>query len=1112
MNEFDCTKYDLKKNYMIEASAGTGKTYSITKIASRIKNEDPDGFKKLLLVTFTEKAAGELKDRIEKETGDEGVNVYTFHALCQEWIKEFGLTSNLPLNLDLAPEPMLDDFIDRFMRDEINGDIVGLSNFISDFKPETLKAHLKEALKNYYLDASYNEVPEVVSFDACDLDPLYEDMLTHSKAYMLEKHPEMSAHFDALENSGKYSDMAKEIKESYPFCTFNGKTYKKNQGNPDSVNEAIGYFEGLKKNPINVDFLVRKHLKDIYKAWQEEKAKRKVQTYNDMIRSIREAIVNGGPLVDKLKAKYAYAIIDEFQDTDQLQWDIFKTIFKSDEKHRIIVVGDPKQAIYAFRGSDVYVYKKAKEEFNGPNDEICTLRHNYRTDKPLVDACGEIFKIIWPKPDDESRALFVFEPSEWAKNEENAYYAFPKPVRLAGAWGKEKETIDEYEYAKIVVQQIRNLVNPRTRDEHKFEYSDIMILARTRSEMLPFKAALKKAGIPFTNNKDKGVFSGKECADWIALLDAINEDGYKQKKFAKAFYTNFFGISMGDLLSLDDQGASTSDEINQAMKDLTRWQELASKRKWPSLLKDIAKRMKMNDAMDKTKLQSFGIYRQISAYCLDFLNDNGSLSNLIEDLTLRLKGDSENDDAESDNDIIERSTDEQCVKMMTIHAAKGLEAPIVFSLIGYKGPNPKVDVYKFHESKNNLKLAFGSNDSFEKERSDEFQRLVYVAYTRAKHLLYLPYYEKFGIDCETVREKRYTFLRPAMETIKAMGFVEKISDDRSEISPSLGDGQDSETSASGVTYKENAKNLSSLYDKVEGSSFSKYSYSKLSHRQDVKTDDETDPEYKDAEQDTEEVQDEGLSKFDTKGIVVPCAYDESEDHSKVYERFPRGTEIGQALHEIMEVTSYKDPKDLSGNIKSAFGNYKIPLKGKGGTDFVAQAGQIFDNVIHAELPEIQGSNKTGNKFELSSLEDEDARKEMEFNLAIPAELKGYLNGFIDLVFKRGEFYSIADWKSDSLKEESFPSYCNADSVKKHVDDCYSIQRVLYSYVLVKWLASTYGVDENDAFNKHFGGVYYVFFKGCAKGAGNGIYAKTWESFHELNEAYQEIVKSKVGGE
>ncbi len=882
------------------------------------------------------------------------------------------------------------------------------------------------------------------------------------------------------------------------------------------MNAAISYFASLMPPSTKPEeFLAAKYMKLLYRAWQEEKAKRKVQTYNDMIRSIREAIVSGGPLVGKLKAKYKYAIIDEFQDTDQLQWDIFKTIFKSDDEHRIIVVGDPKQAIYEFRGSDVYVYKKAKDDFKGPNDEICTLRRNFRTDKSLVGACGEIFKIIWPKPEDESKALFVFKPSEWAEDDKKTYYNFPKPVRLAGAWGKEKEKIDEYEYADIVVQQIRNLVNPKKPDEHKFEYSDIMILAKTRLEMIPFKAALKKAGIPFTNNKDKGVFSGKECADWIALLDAINEDGYKQKKFAKALYTNFFGISMGDLLSLDNQGVSTSDEINQAMKTLTRWQELASKRKWPSLFKDIAKCMKMNDEMDKTKLQSFGIYRQISAYCLDFLNDGDSLSDLIEDLTLRLKGDSEDDDAESDNNIIERSTDEQCVKMMTIHAAKGLEAPIVFSLIGYKGPYDKGGVYKYHDEKGNLKLALSPNDIFERERSDEFQRLVYVAYTRAKHLLYLPYYEKFGIDCETDKEKGYIFLLPAMEAIKDMDFVEKVSNDGSKILPSpsgssKGDSDD-KASASGVSCKKNGKNLSSLSDEVERSSFSKYSYSKLSHRQDVKTDDEADPEYKDDEQDTEEIQDEGLSKFDTKGIVADCDYDESKDQSKGYEKFPRGTEIGQALHEVMEVTNYKNPRGLDANIKSAFGNYKIPLKGKDGTDYAAKTVQIFDNVINATLPEIQGSSLTKSTFELSSLEDQDTQKEMEFNLAIPEELKGYLNGFIDLVFKRGEFYSIADWKSDSLKEDSFPSYCKADSIKKHVDDCYSIQRVLYSYILVKWLASTYGENENDAFSNHFGGVYYVFFKGCVKGSGNGIYAKTWNSFKELDEAYQEIIKSKVGG-
>ena len=102
-------------------------------------------------------------------------------------------------------------------------------------------------------------------------------------------------------------------------------------------------------------------------------------------------------------------------------------------------------------------------------------------------------------------------------------------------------------------------------------------------------------------------------------------------------------------------------------------------------------------------------------------------------------------------------------------------------------------------------------------------------------------------------------------------------------------------------------------------------------------------------------------------------------------------------------------------------------------------------------------------------------------------------------------------KSNSLNN-IFNSYSKGITLKQHVNECYSIQRVLYSYCLIKWLQLSYpNYTEQEIFEQHFGGIYYIFIKGCNANTGNGIYCQTWDSWESLKEAFDEIIKEKVGG-
>ena len=112
-----------------------------------------------------------------------------------------------------------------------------------------------------------------------------------------------------------------------------------------------------------------------------------------------------------------------------------------------------------------------------------------------------------------------------------------------------------------------------------------------------------------------------------------------------------------------------------------------------------------------------------------------------------------------------------------------------------------------------------------------------------------------------------------------------------------------------------------------------------------------------------------------------------------------------------------------------------------------------------------------------------------------------------------KYYNILELNKiiDKLKEEVILD-SNIDSLKNHVNDCYSIQRVLYSYCLIKWLKLALpNLTEQQIFENHFGGIYYIFLRGCNKDTGNGIYCQTWESWDDLEKAFKEIIKIKIGG-
>ncbi len=1126
---FKIEDFQLRQNYVIEASAGTGKTYNIVQMVKKLLDEDKSlDLNQILILTYTEKAAGELKDRIRsiiKNANTDNAPISTFHSFCKTTIEQYPFAVRQPSILSLVDESKLIEFAKSYIRQgKILSDLTTYIAYLvkekkTSFSEETFINKLVKTCIAYYLKPDGQEDNTIVTFKPIE-GFAYINAKSIDEVYALD--PEIEKQLEVLKKSNetKCKELAAILKSNYKTFSYDAKKYQATKNMLDKEKNAIAFFRTKRDTIAKSKFaesIISIYLKDFYMSWKKEKEKNNYQTFDDMINIVRERVLEkDSKLLECLRKQFRYAIIDEFQDTNQKQFDIFSRVFLC-EGHNIIVVGDPKQSIYSFQGADVFVYKKAVNEILAKGGIKCRLSKNYRSTKGIVSSCNDFFAC--------DGFIKNYEPSDYLSiKENNDRSEFDvtfdgKPIKAF--WITEKDNVSKSEYAKIVTQKIvecctivgkdednepitRLMVKDKSADKFRHvTFRDFTVLAKTRTEMPAIEKALAKAGIPFIRYKDNGLFKDSECFHWIALLQAINVPdftGSRRKVFKRALFTDFFGLSLGEI----NKKKYNSDQIPE-VDYFHIWRGIISKGNYDSLIDDILIRSGIVERMSSlNNIQKLNKYRQIGDYCSDFLTKTHSLDALIDNLINLSKGGS-NDDSSEDESIVQKGIDFDCVQIMTMHASKGLQFPVVISVTGLKGYMTSQENYIFHDKDNNnlQTISFESNSDFELERDDESLRLLYVGYTRAQYIMMLPRYQTNSSALPMkVKQLIETYVSKYPQGYWAIKDNNKNYDELSTIIKTI---LPTETPDIKGRDDQDSALMSLIKDKKKKESH-KRSYSNLSH---PKKDDSD--EYDEDEGtvfDKEGQENEGLAEYDRAGKQIPVNYS-NVDPIAIPNRFPKGSEVGSALHEIFEKTDFTDHENgLDELIEERFDANKLPLD----PDFTEYIHKMVDNVLNGWLPEIHGSKETGKRFKLSEIKDSEKKPEIEFNINLHDErLKNYFNGFIDLLFRRDEYYSILDWKSDTINDRDLPDYKTADSLKTHTDNAYSIQRVLYCYFLIEWLTLKYGEDREKIFNEHFGGIYYVYLRGCTIDTFNGIYSQTWDSYADLKSAYENIVKKCIGG-
>ena len=1137
LDEFKIGNFEPEdyKSFYIEASAGTGKTYTVMEIVKKLIKEGIT-LDKILIVTYTEKAVGELKDRIRKEIGKakcdpscgkedtdkfeeayksvSSAPIFTIHSFCQETLKKASFLASVPADLSMIDDANVMSMLEEKFRDEYADDFDKGEYKISDILKGNsgLRDILKTAVDKYYLKKDGTEDKKIVS--------------------LADESPEGSG----LTSEKKY---------------------------------------------------IRDKIKEVYKEWLLKKESCGCQSYNDMIRNMHESVCENegdNALVKYLRGKYSYAIIDEFQDTNKKQWDIFSTVFFGKEEcvdghaiHAIVVVGDPKQSIYSFQGADITVYEEAKDEIKAGYRLSC----NYRSTDKMIEACNYLVG-------GQGRDKFFdidnigFTKSECPKDKKkpDAKYCGNEvePIWLAVKKSEDPNQspafgfADEWDFAKFAAGAISDCCSKGEDGKTKLQifskekgrekeltdvgYGDFAILYKQKSELAPIISELKKRKIPYIRYKDKGLFAGKECADWIAMLealDAVDYADYNRKFLNKVLFSKFFGKELKELYGNEFDCPECSER-----RKLQDWRELARNRNWLKLIESIFDGSGIEVRLAEQKdYDMLGRYRQIGAYVVEYLSKgNASLVDCIEHLSALADAGSKEETEDEDGNIVEIGTDSKCVQVMTIHASKGLEFPVVISVAGFKGKNTKIphcwqghvddelkigsqsykefrdlrlkerdddtikplkkelkehgykitkdvyaiDIIKDEEEKIGKEIEKealdGKNIAYvsEMEQYQEFRRLFYVAYTRASSLLILPYYDYINANGRTQDQKPYySFLAARFGELvqnKYSGHV-RVCDcsDFFNPYPKTESPDDSANVSDDRTHSNPA--LKTVKEKVRDLETFKQSYSSLSK---VKA---------------------GISSLDEKPVwKAGDSFDgevveQADANNKI--KFS-GAYFGTALHEIFEKCVFEDFA-LDNENNTQFVEDIMKHHGFIGSDddMKAVIGMVYSSV-RAVLPKIEGPEFSNGSIRLADLKSEDCIKEGEFLFNMAGASRGgywgrsYCNGFMDLVFRWKDNdsyrYCVLDYKSDKLDNPEH--YSDPAKLKEKIDSEYSIQRVLYSYCLVQWLGRIYDLSPDEAFEEHFGGVYYLLARGTVAGKQNGIYAQTWGSYEDLKDAYERI--------
>jgi len=1108
----------------LEASAGTGKTYTLAGLCLRLIAEEGLEIGSILVTTFTKPATAELRERIRSllgaavamfDTGPGGHPllialharylaraaeirprleralrqfddslIVTIHGFCSRLLEERAFESGLPFDAEPVDdeETQLCEVATDYWRLRIYPAELRFGAFamLAGLGPDhlvpllrtciarptmtILPAHQSTEFADSAADllAAFAALEQAWRRGETSVRAIFDDAARWAKGGM--KKPEIVT--EALASLRRCLTEPAACLEDYEALDFftaesvAANTHQRGKNPPPPPQHA--FFDACTAFRQARDRWVLGFQRE-FLAWApaeltRRKLQRNVQSFGDLLTRLRDALRSpqGSALVAAARQRFAAALVDEFQDTDPVQAEIFQRLFAA--HGRLYLIGDPKQAIYGFRGADVFSYLDAAGGAQHRHD----LDANQRSVTPLVRTVNAIFERnpdAFVVPGIRFRAATSAgrrdaEAIQGVAGAAPPFHFWLWPGDEAAGTTAAKDQLPSVVADAIVAQLQRG---ERT-GGRVLKPSDFAVLTMTNHEADLVRDALVTAGLPAVVLSRARVFESAEAGEMLALLEALATPTY-EPAVRSALATTALGFTAADLATLPD--ARWERILDAFLRHHARWQQEGFFPAFRALLVEEGVRPRLLTLPDgERRLTNL-------LHLAELLHHAATAQRLGPAALVRWLAMQRHPDAGTgEEQELRLESDEEAVKVVTVHKSKGLEFGVVWCPFSWRSAElrPGAPTTCHDPATHGLVLDLGSPDAAANrarmalEHLAEQTRLLYVALTRAKlqcHFVWGRFNKGAVSAASWVLHPPGGPAADAVATLKARELDDTtLRSDLAALAASvpgaieIADIPD----AKGLRYSLPAAALpprqARIFNGEIRRDFTIGSFSSLIANA------------------TPEERDYDRAPADAEPVVAATGI-----HA-----FPRGRRVGTCLHEIFEVLDFTGDPTIEPLVQR-----KLEVFGFGRPDLrTAAAGNVRATLTVELEPGLQ----------LATVTNARRLNELEFHLPVgrldPAglaavlgetlsfgALTGFLKGFIDLVFEHaGKFY-IVDWKSNWLgtTADDYTRDAVAAEMRRHH---YGVQYHLYTVALHRYLAQRVPAYDYEA---HFGGVFYIFLRG-----------------------------------
>ena len=1173
----------LNQISLIEASAGTGKTYTIGSLYLRLllkagenNFSRPLNVEEILVVTFTEMATEELKKKIREritdaidkltafaETQDKSAfkndefltalchdldifeaihrlklaeqnmdlaAIYTIHGFCRRMLMQYAFHSGIHFNLELIkdqsdllvrfanefwrehfyplPFEMADfianelgspDYVLSLLESDLGKNLIvdlenqqALSISITEFLHQYLGEYFKDikALKRFWLESA-DKISELITEELNKDYAKGEPKSLSRRSYNTSRLAKWIDQVNAWANDPR-DYVLNETLMSY--FTQSALGEKGEEGASPFIAPIFAELEERASALMSPDLLRRVILYHYRQGLQQKlldyKLNHQEKSFDDLLRLFCEALQGpqGNELAEMIRFQYPFAMIDEFQDTDSQQYAIFSKIYRDNpEKNTgFIMIGDPKQAIYRFRGADIFTYLKASDEAQSRFE----LTKNYRSEKHLVDGVNALF--------DFPQSPFIYQNINFtavdSRDDHLRFYLNGKAEPAYRFYLTESDKVNKTEMAKICAISIQHWLKSAAENQAVFQNEDtcktlqpanIAVLVKNRYEAADVIQELQKLGIASVYlSEQSSVFDSHVAVELLRILKACLN--VAERPILNAIATALFGLNAADIHQIQQNEADWQRWADSFAQYQQTWQRQGILVMLHQILLEqgISERL-LSQATGERDLTDFLHLAEILQQAATLHESEAALLSWFEK---QIQGEGRQEAQ------IRLESERQLVKIVSIHKSKGLEYDLVwlpFLAVPSKIPTAgDMNVYYSKERDETLWDMENRNlNALYEETFAEELRLLYVALTRAKYQMAFALPAQFDKKWNALHYvlsqgeigKEIALSAPKDTETLLQTFKEKMQDNveictkpNLEAFPALSiNTKNDELKAAEFTGNiEQDWRITSFTSIEQGHRRQNY-FTESAGKKHVVFDDTKD--------------------YDSQNSIEISTALLNENESNILD-LPRGKQVGTALHRHFENCYFSD------------------LANTEEIDKLRQSLQLDETFTEPLQNWLQQISHTplSNEIEiaLADLANKDCIKEMPFYLAIrehfdveafnralkahhhlPSEplqfeqIQGIVRGSIDLVFRHNGKYYLVDYKSNFLGS-TLSSY-NQEALKKEMlHSHYDWQYLIYTLALHRYLQSV--VPHYD-YARDFGGVFYLFLRGMNGEPQSGVF-------------------------